>query len=695
MIQSFTAQVAHSPSAGHAGGGCRLTRDFQLAPSSTMGTELRSLPTSLASCLLRTCNKQMDSVRINGRKCSLYEGNPILSASQYVSLSISFAVAKIPWRLNIPSTILPLMLGIFVKSLAASARLCSLSSTVFCYKSAMSNTPLMMDFSDSPFLAGAFYVKDKFPLLLDVYIEIRVHKTVILLIVVEADCQHPIRTPMAPAGARPPSKPINTAKTTSADPKNGPDPPPDDGIVKIASKGDVVLRVTFLTSKEAIRAAKRSLQPRPGQRPPASATQQQQQPVPLQSPKVTYSYRADLGVLKKHSEYFRALLDEAGPFTEARQVAHALEALTLRGVKPADVDDVEELPTVEITDDDDATRSAHRHSVFADLLRILHGAQATTKPPTMLYVVTLAVLADRFDCVTPVSRYLSSELKFKWPASKIKAGGRDDENGIGGPRLENEEVLRQRILAAWLLDQPLKLHAATRELIMYGSKRWIQASADQDDDGYEETLPSWWDLPDDLEHELQLRRECILDTLASVQRHFLSLYSSRTQVCRLGYDSSPACDSFQLGQMVKFLAHKKLLFFVDFSSASLGTIEDSATTDIGHIISLLSQVTSYQIDRNHTNCGLRIKILPIVEYIKSMLSSNVISIPRSAWKKNRAATSWMPSAEDAESKEDGNVFRYTRSVAGDQRLRFEGAMASDRMARELFTAKSWDWTPEG
>ncbi|KAI6344884.1 hypothetical protein MCOR25_011066 [Pyricularia grisea] len=405
---------------------------------------------------------------------------------------------------------------------------------------------------------------------------------------------------MAPAGARPSSKSTNIATTNHG---NGPEPPHDDGIFKIAPKGDIVLRVTFLTSKEAIRAAKRSLQPRPGQRPPASAAQQQQ-PVPLQSPKVTYSYRADLGLLKKHSEYFRALLDEAGPFTEARQVADALEALTLRGVKPADVDEVEDLPTVEITDDDDATRSAHRHSVFADLLRILHGAQATTKPPTMLYVVTLAVLADRFDCVTPVSRYLSSELKFKWPASRIKAGGRDDENGIGGPRLENEDVLRQRILAAWLLDQPLKLHAATRELIMYGSKRWVQANADHDDDGYEENLPSWWDLPDDLEHELQLRRERILDTLASVQRHFLSLYSSRTQVCRLGYDSSPACDSFQLGQMVKFLAHKKLLFFVDFSSASLGTIEDFATTDIGHIISLLSQVTSYQIDRNHTNVSL-------------------------------------------------------------------------------------------
>lgn len=42
----------------------------------------------------------------------------------------------------------------------------------------------------------------------------------------------------------------------------------------------------------------------------------------------------------------------------------------------------------------------------------------------------------------------------------------------------------------------------------------------------------------------------------------------------------------------------------------------------------------------------------------------------------------------------GRVFRFTRAVATDQRLRFEGAMAADKMARDLFTADGWDWTPE-
>jgi hypothetical protein len=84
----------------------------------------------------------------------------------------------------------------------------------------------------------------------------------------------------------------------------------------------------------------------------------------------------------------------------------------------------------------------------------------------------------------------------------------------------------------------------------------------------------------------------------------LSLYSSRAQVCKLGYDSSPACDSYQLGQMIKFLANKKLLFFVDFSPSSYETVGDFATTDVNHLLSLLSQVPSYQIDRHHMNVSL-------------------------------------------------------------------------------------------
>lgn len=195
--------------------------------------------------------------------------------------------------------------------------------------------------------------------------------------------------------------------------------------------------------------------------------------------------------------------------------------------------------------------------------------------------------------------------------------------------------------------------------------------------------------------ELQHRRECILNTIASILRHFMKLYTSRTRQCKLGYGSSAACDSYQLGEMVKFLTSRRLLYLVDFSPVSLDEVPDLANVDIGHILGILKQCPGYQIDKNHTNCGLRTRILPIIEYIQTMLSSNVVSLSRLAWKKDRASASWAVATESNGADRDSKkVFMFTRSVAGDQRLRMEGAMASDRRARDLFTAQSWDWTPE-
>ena len=179
-----------------------------------------------------------------------------------------------------------------------------------------------------------------------------------------------------------------------------------------------------------------------------------------------------------------------------------------------------------------------------------------------------------------------------------------------------------------------------------------------------------------------------------MQQHFLSLYTSRTRQCKLGYDSSAACDSYQLGEMIRFLAQKDLLFLVDFSPNSLDSVKDYSVLEVGHILATLKQVPSYQIDKNHTNCGLRTRILPILDYIQTMLSSNIVSISRRQWKENRSSTSWLPADDESSKDHRGKVFRFTRSVASDQRLKFEGAMAADRMARDLFTAKEWDWTPE-
>jgi len=310
-----------------------------------------------------------------------------------------------------------------------------------------------------------------------------------------------------------------------------------------------------------------------------------------------------------------------------------------------------------------------------------------------------------------------------------------------------EETLRQKILVSWLLNQPLKFHASTRELILYGSCNWTTAIA-SDDPPADATGPNtatsaaaWWDLPDGLEAELAHRRDCILNTIASIPRHFLALYTSSrkplpassssssmspslatnstftmtgkpspvTTQCKRGYDSSTACDSYQLGEMVRFLAGRGLLFLVDFSPRSLDAVRDFAAVDVSaHLLALLRQCPAYQIDKNHTNCGLRTRILPLLDYVQAMLSSTVVGIPLAGWRKDRHETSWA-SAPDAESGRFGGgngggrdpdgggsarVFRFTRSLAGDQRLRYEGAMAADRMARMLFTADEWDWTPE-
>lgn len=220
------------------------------------------------------------------------------------------------------------------------------------------------------------------------------------------------------------------------------------------------------------------------------------------------------------------------------------------------------------------------------------------------------------------------------------------------------------------------------------------------------------------EEELHYRRTLILRTLASIVGHFLRLYSSRARQCKLGYDSSAACDSFQLGEMVKFFSAKNLLFLVNFSSSSHESIKDFAAVDVSSILAALRQSPHYQIDKNHTNCGLRSKITPILEYVQVMLSSNVVGVSLQAWKKEPQAATWIgasggaadtdrgkpgrkkeftvgATSEDARNPgRNSKVFRFTRSLAQDQRLRYEGAMAADRMALELFMAEGWDWTPE-
>lgn len=683
-------------------------------------------------------------------------------------------------------------------------------------------------------------------------------------------------------------------------------------IIEIVPNGDIILDVTFETSKPVILAAKKAFAafssrptPRtskttiPGQGPAKTPVRP---PRPPPKPRERVGFRVHLSVLKEHSPYFARLLSDTR-FSEAKAVEAALAKLSLQNTSPGEADWTQ-LPRVSIREDDEATQSAEVRYIFHDLLYILHhgrvpppadetsaeppaevtppepkvapaaasptpkpvvskpaattkgqkpgqkpltktaakGTQPTnglkkpldktsqkghgqpkptlpkpetpdepittepaapTAPPlTIPYLTTLALLADRFSCTPSLSRLpsSSSQTPLKWPATPTRLTKDQDGHAL---TFASEELLRQKILVSWLLDLPLKFQSATRELILYGSRRWtLSASPEDSESDYSPSDPhsnpdpdshhnpvsepqykykfkykaKWWSLPDTLEDELLFRRTCLLSTLASIPRHFLRLYivrppqtrsittssagigssftsnaasalqaAAQGRQCKLGYESSASCDSYQLGEMIRFLCTKGLFSLVDFSPASFdraitqydggenplakvdgynpgmgvvfgppkpsssssggnGNKDDLggiSTMEINHFVAVLRQCPSYQIDRHHTNCGLRTRMLPVLDYVQAMLNSEVVLIKRADWEKRREEVSWVSLVERRrEDNEDGKekggkrVFRFTRTLAADPRMRYNSTLGTSKMAMELFLADEWDWTAE-
>lgn len=473
-----------------------------------------------------------------------------------------------------------------------------------------------------------------------------------------------------------------TDGSSSASTPDGQDAVP---VVVVADRGDIILALTFETSLETLKSSRRTAL---GTVRKASDVAAAAQPLPTSSlrARARVAYRVRVDALRKKSRYFENLLSNAR-FREAQLVADACERFRAMRIDPREAA-VADLPRIAIVDDDQATQAAGRELAFEDMLRIIHQRPPRSSRATLSYLSTLAIMADRFDCVGPVSRSLSSDFNFKWPVTLSKPYHDGQGRSTG-----TEQLIRQKVLVAWLLEKPIPFRQASRELIIRGSSLW---SLNPSHDTSAEKTAVWWNLPDGLELELQHRRECVLNAIASVQRHFLQLYGSREHQCKLGYDSSAACDSFQLGQMLKFFLSKKLGFLVDFSPRSLESVPDACLLDIDDLLATLKQCPSYQIDKNHTNCGLRIRIDPILDYLRAMLSANTVAPSHSEWKKHRLDVSWVVSRDSrcARDEEPARTFSFTRSLASDDRLRFQGAIYADKMAKSLFTADSWDWTPE-
>lgn len=235
-------------------------------------------------------------------------------------------------------------------------------------------------------------------------------------------------------------------------------------VIEIRATGDVILDVTF----ENTNACTKSI---------PSDVIQKFRSSKSPTPSARVFYRVRLETLKKVSKYFTHLLG-SDVFGEGRAIKDAFTKLAQSNIKPSETE-AERLPRIKIVDEDDATRTMGREHVFRDMLRIIHGAEHLTKPITMTYLSVLVIMADRFDCLAPVQRYVTGTFSnFKYPLTVDKT---------------TEETLRQKILIFYHTNQAVRLAAATKELILRGSSRWV---------GYEENASfttAWWDLPDALE----------------------------------------------------------------------------------------------------------------------------------------------------------------------------------------------------
>ncbi|RKF65445.1 putative hydroxyproline-rich glyco protein [Golovinomyces cichoracearum] len=450
-------------------------------------------------------------------------------------------------------------------------------------------------------------------------------------------------------------------------------------LVELIKEGDLILDVKFQTSQDCTKSI-----------PKDALRHLRSQNIPFPSPRILYRIKSES--LIKESSYFRLLLSPN--FAEGIAIQKTCEALAESGQNPINVD-AKRLPRTMIIDEDLTTKTVGREQIFADLLRVIHGLDPKTTPFTTQCWTVLVLMADNYDVIPSISRRLQkASLSHTYRVTTDKTG---------------EESLRQKVIIHYYMGQGPNFKCATKDLIMRGSI--VMNSTENCSTNLK---GAWWDLPHGIEPEIAYRRACVLRTIASVQNQFLDLYSSRELQCKLGYDSSSSCDSFQLGEMIKFLSRKELLFLISFQptlSEDLDSCKwpDAYIGDINALIGSLRQCPSYQLDQNHKHCGLRTRLLPALDFIQNCIDIGlgITIIPRKVSDKFQSQySSWRPSSSVPKIAPAWNNSISGKSVdhtiSEKIEFGFQFAQAKSNMAwplgqkeaRGLFTAETWNWVTE-
>jgi hypothetical protein len=399
----------------------------------------------------------------------------------------------------------------------------------------------------------------------------------------------------------------------------------------------------------------------------------------------SFYYRVSSTVLRRASPYFDTLLDP-DKFSEGATFASQKARLEDQHGRISQLPTAD-LPVILIADIGPLfPLNTPNMPVIAHFFNILHLKDSFHLPaPSATHFALLAAVADRFDAVRPVSDYV---VKNGWHTDMKEPNSSRIRRNTKSSILKSKEIFwRQRILAGAILGvRGWVLHYG-RLLIDSGSERWNVGTDLESTSTVDITTDGpWWDLPYGIEEELAYRRECILSTISSLQSDFLHLYSkpSKRPHCRLGYDSSPQCDSFQLGEMLRFFTRKGTVRLQSLISETTNEYPLSYSGSISTLLASLRDCPTYQIDAHHSHCGLRSRFMPPLDHVTAMLASaEQISVCMPCWRKHRSEHSWQES----------RIKEWQFRVDLSWRAIVSECASRHNLGKNMFTAGKRDWTP--
>ncbi|KAJ5089283.1 hypothetical protein N7532_007967 [Penicillium argentinense] len=348
-------------------------------------------------------------------------------------------------------------------------------------------------------------------------------------------------------------------------------------------------------------------------------------------------------------------------------------------------------------------------------------------PPSL--VAKLIDISEWFNSIKPVRRVLQ-EANYrggvKWkPAVSTKVFNLDML------KMKERRVREMIVISAFIGLKDI-LKAMTHTLIIIGSKFWQQGLERPKTEEYS----NWKYLPDGLEEELYHRRQRVLNTLTDLQAHFLRSYGGLERdesdrkpntigpttsyrppelQCRNGLANGMQCDVFHLGQMLRFFALRTKTVFLgstlidpDFSieesdpdepleqntSGKAAVSSDEPQFAINQVIAGLKQYPDYQVDHNHVGCGIRRRLLPILDGIEKFIADNrgLLGVQASLWEslETRALSAWSGRGAPKNHTIEIRFSKITRIVTPSG-ARTDQFSSQEDQARLMFTAAKYKW----